>query len=154
MGQARFKQGETRPITRKQLNTTVKRYLPYWPGRAAEDGKFYELSLSSGPAFLAVQTTPGPSPLQDRYCSVVSKNIKYWTALEAVHPHPSQLAEKGSAQRRQMDRMGSHRTTSSFGYQVIVQRLDGGYVAMTTILPGQRRLNSDEYKRLGKGPGR
>jgi hypothetical protein len=145
-GEVRFRSGEIVRLKARELPGAAEEFVSTLRPRA--EGEFYRVNLFPE-TYLAIQNGLGTPARQDRFCSVISRAIPYMQALETIDPS---RIEVSASERRKRDRMGWHRSTSSLGYQLIIQRLRDGSIAMTSILPSQERLKSREYTCVAKGP--
>ena len=135
-GEVRLPASAAHGIQRTRVPSAVIGQLFRFPRHLTSDTQYYELSVREGPAYLVVQPSTG-RPGAERYCSVGSKYIRYWDARVATDQHPGMLDRISDSQRRQMERMGYSHTTSTYGFEIEVRRVDN-FVVMTTFLPDRK----------------
>ena len=124
-------------MQRKDVPRAVLRHLSRFPWHLTSSTQFYKLAMPEGQAFLIIQPSTGRRA-GSRYCSVASQRIKYWDARVAIEQHPQTLDMISASERRHMEWMGYSRTTSTFGYETTLRRVDNGFIVMTTFLPDRK----------------
>ena len=133
-GEVRLSSAEARPAERKNLPNAILRQLSRFPWHLTPTTRYFELAMPEGQGFLVIQPSTG-RPSGGRYCSVGSSHIKYWDARVAIEQHPQTLDMISPSERRHMEWMGYSHTTSTFGFETELRRVDHGFIVMTTFLP-------------------
>ena len=136
-GEVRLSAAEAHPTERKKVPNAVLRQLSHFPWHLTSTTQFFELTMPEGQAFLVIQPSTG-RPSGGRYCSVGSNHIKYWDARVAIEQHPQTLDMISASERRHMEWMGYSHTTSTFGFETELRRVNNGFIVMTTFLPDRK----------------